>query len=365
MLTSAATSRVAYATGVILLATLISIRPALGLWILGGAIAGVFLRVIFTRYPWIWTWTSALLAAIALVGLLVLIVMATDVNWALGLLVGTGVVLSCIVLLWRSAKARSLLPKALGILAILFVTVSPFFMVLYSPRSGRPTVTYSGQGQLEAGNLDITHELEFMMQDMDDSAGRPDPLRRASPSLEQMLLACGWVERAPGLFRRETHQRISVRWFPLTTAARISFPNMSCVPSLRASRESKLSIYFPKYVVKNVFPHPDQRDEEVVGDRERIVVPVVFAGDEPPSVQIELMSVLVRNRAGMAVLDGAAWEPLKWILLALCAIFGEQIKTSVLIPSVRGLFRVLHIRYRDDSKTAEPEPKRRIILPGE
>jgi hypothetical protein len=47
----------------------------------------------------------------------------------------------------------------------------------------------------------------------------------------------------------------------------------------------------------------------MVGDTETIVIPIEFAWDNPPWLQYQVISPLLRNRLGHIFVSGATWDP--------------------------------------------------------
>ena len=69
---------------------------------------------------------------------------------------------------------------------------------------------------------------------------------------------------------------------------------------------------------------------------------------------VEAISPLVRNELGIALINISLWTPIKWILLSIFAIFGEQIRKGILVPFIKRVFKILGLPFLDNNnKRAE------------
>ena len=117
---------------------------------------------------------------------------------------------------------------------------------------------------------------------------------------------------------------------------------------------------YPRYFIGKTDPKPNTRAEALTGHTETIVIPLESTWDKPPSSQFEIVSPIFRNGVGNYLLGGASWEPLKWVLLAICGIFSEQIKKSLLVPFSRWVFKRLHIPFKEDGAALPAGKKGRV-----
>ena len=124
---------------------------------------------------------------------------------------------------------------------------------------------------------------------------------------------------------------MSAGWFPLMTTNTIGFPPMNCKGLIFESTEdSTLTVYAPPHVISRTSPQPKSRSEGLDGKMETITLPVAFGWNRPPSAQIEVVAPFLQNTIGSWLITGAAWEPFKWLLLAL-----EPLQVLLLRPALR------------------------------
>jgi hypothetical protein len=117
---------------------------------------------------------------------------------------------------------------------------------------------------------------------------------------------------------------------------------------LYAKRDSTITLVARRHVLGKTDPEPKSRTEGLTGDTESIVIPVESSWDRPLSFQLQGVTPILRNAVGNFLLSVASWEPLKWVLLAICGIFSEQIKKSLSVPFSRWVFKLLHIPFKED-----------------
>jgi hypothetical protein len=284
-------------------------------------------------------------AAVAFMFLVLLVLILSDTFlWRLDDVIWLTPVclLTIIIWFWRDSKEalRIILAMMLWSLPI----ASSFF---FASRIGAPrsvVVNYTGMGEYKAPNWELTHEIDFST----NVPGVVDDLPHgiAHKSVRNLLNSCGWVEPVQSHFVKRTTQRIEVRWFPVTTPNVLLFPEMSCKDLFfRASEDSRFVVKVPHYAIAKVYPEAITHDETVVDDMDSFVLPIRFGWNLAPTVQLEVIAPFMRNWVGAKLLSGALWEPLKWVVLAFCAIFGEQIKKGVLIPITKSIFKSFHIRF--------------------
>lgn len=224
-------------------------------------------------------------------------------------------------------------------------------------------VEYKGFAVLDRNRWILKHEITF-----DQGAGAaPQAKSEASetlqtPDLRETLSRCGWTEEAELNFASAAEQTVNSRWLPFKTINTIKPPPLSCGNlRLRFKEGSTVTISAPRFEVARTYPEATDRNEPLTGDTEIITIPVSFSWDRPLSVQLEVVSPILRNPIGKLLLSGAGWEPIKWILCALCGIFGGQIQAGLLLPFSRWIFRTLHIPFKMDPSSpasgAEKEPE--------
>lgn len=171
-------------------------------------------------------------------------------------------------------------------------------------------------------------------------------------TLTELMLLYGWNDGGAvddsRLFTRKRTQPAITRWMSVRTTNVITLPEIRYrYLILRPTANSKLVLVAPKYTVGKTRPSYVSRSD-LPGDSEVLTIPTDFQVENVPRLEVELLSPLLRSELGNELVQASIWTPVKWILLALCAIFGDQIRRGILIPLVKKTFAVLHIRFRDD-----------------
>lgn len=177
---------------------------------------------------------------------------------------------------------------------------------------------------------------------------------------------CGWTTERGGEIRayRERVQPAVARLLPVHTVNVISLDeDLRCqLLSFHLPEKSQAVIFAPTYSIGRTYPE-GSRNEILGQDRVRLTLPIDFGYQEARDLRIEVISPLFRNGPGAKILAGAFWTPFTWLWAMTCAIFSEQIKKGVLVPTVRRLFKVLRLKWRSDKDEDDPHDKPMIITP--
>ncbi len=215
------------------------------------------------------------------------------------------------------------------------------------------------------------HELRYREAIRRMQQGGDLPKVHEDPGeLARILSSCGWeqqgtVDSTLHMVQLRTIQ-LRTRWLPLHTIKDISLPVMSCQSiCLNLDSASRAVLNIPKYMVVRTFPAISSRNEMLLGENERLVLPLDLSPGETAAVQLEVASPLARNKLGSLILKGAIWKPLNWIFLAFCGIFSEQIKKGLLIPAAKFVFRFLHIPFKEEDSRAKGDESHEIPLQSE
>lgn len=342
---------------------LVLTRPVYLIFAIGGVLIALALRALlpwmrdlYTPWPGIGTAVFELIA-VCFLGMIPVYVVALSslagpyVPAILGALSLVG------VSWWARRKARS---KRAQRLFLLFIFPLTFFglsvWLLTKIGSPRPfTVHYAGTTSIK-GQEWVTKHVISVPDKLIASDADTDKQAVAYPRTKAELEACGWKEEIIGTFSKISDQPIASRWLPFKTLNALNFPAMSCQDMIFDSdATSSLTLTAPRFEIAKTDPDPKSRTEKLDGDNEVIILPIEFRWDVVPAVQLQLISPLLRSRIGDLLLSGAAWEPIKWILLVVCGLFAEQIKKGLIVPFVKWIFKVLHLPYSDGEKVAKSE----------
>lgn len=138
------------------------------------------------------------------------------------------------------------------------------------------------------------------------------------------------------------------RWIPATKINIIPMLSIEIdyYSSIKANKHSKIKVHAPENMISNTYP-PSQGIDLLKKDLEEFDI---YIGDQP-ELRIQVLSPIFRNRLGKEIIQASIWSPLKWIILAFCAIFAEQIRKSILIPVAKKIFKQLRIPFLEEETT--------------
>lgn len=144
-------------------------------------------------------------------------------------------------------------------------------------------------------------------------------------------------------FRRTRDFEATANWFRATTtfAIPIEIGQLRLYDSLiRLVPDSKstITITSPKYVVASTFPAYSSRVDVLRDGQEKLTIPLKFSRFEQPEFRLAMLSPLLRWPLGPKIGSFSLWSVVQWFLLAVCAIFSEQIKEKLLKPIIAPLF---------------------------
>jgi hypothetical protein len=130
-----------------------------------------------------------------------------------------------------------------------------------------------------------------------------------------------------------------------TVEADISLLRMSSIVALDVPRVSYLGLVLwarpgsrveldlPRHFLVTTFP-PLESTVDLVDARrwERTSIPVTIAAGDSREIRLKVLHPLLRHGVGESVTRASILAPVKWAVLALVAIFAEQIKRRLLVP---------------------------------
>jgi hypothetical protein len=192
--------------------------------------------------------------------------------------------------------------------------------------------------------------------------------------LKGQLLKCGWrltqtrnyilsEDEVPVRLTKTTTAVVKHEWPWWYSSTVISVPRVRCpgisLPRADSPRDVGWTfiIRAPRFVVIATYPTAD-RTVQIAKWLTEMRVKVGLGFSNSLSVVIEVAHPLLQNRIGSAVIEGALWNPMAWLVLALCGIFGEQIRKGMLVPLVRHMFGLVGLKYFDESKVENQEVPR-------
>jgi len=182
--------------------------------------------------------------------------------------------------------------------------------------------------------------------------------KQSPPSIDSIMSLYGWnssgVINGKLRFTRQRKQPVSNRWFPVYSINTIFIPSIDYLGFfLTPDKESEILLEAPNNMVIRTYPQYLSRIELLMENKEQLTIPISLASEKGFSIRIQVLSPLFRNKLGHTLISVSIWSPIKWIVLALCLIFAEQIKKGILIPLVRKVFQFLKIPYFEDKKSDE------------
>lgn len=97
---------------------------------------------------------------------------------------------------------------------------------------------------------------------------------------------------------------------------------------VRIATSASAKLRVPEKTVKSTYPPTE--GQRIPGDRVEYAMTVSPGAD----VEIELIHPWLRNDLGETVMTWNAFAVLKWLVLAIVALFAEQLKTRIVVPLV-------------------------------
>ena len=269
----------------------------------------------------------------------------------LGLVVGLG------VQLWRRSprfrRGFVLVSAFCGLAVMLSLVFKPGYLNMRVPPPRTIAVNYTASiSPLTDGPLWQVRE-EFLISQTELPTDRPnrDPnlINGAlAREIRQQLQLQEWeLSGFFGLsdqFRRTRHFEATADWFRATT----TFPIPIGIGQLRLDdslirlvpdSKSTITITSPKYVVASTFPAYSSRVDVLRDGQERLTIPLEFSRLERSQLRLAMLSPLLRWPLGPNIGTVSLWSGIQWFLLAVCAIFSNQIKEKLLKPIIAPLFQ--------------------------
>ena len=202
-------------------------------------------------------------------------------------------------------------------------------------------------------NWMMKEQLEIELFDLQD----------AKKTIQELTLS-GWKVKKQQdnmvLLGRIRKQKVISRWLPFYTVNKIYLPEIKTMHKGIISRSygtawphARFIIDAPKNLIGLVYPSHNSREDMLESNEERLEVllsPLSIVPEEKYVLRIQVLSPLIRNKIGRSIITILFYQPLKWIALVLCAIFGEQIRKRVLVPFVKRTFKLFRISYLEDKK---------------
>lgn len=316
---------------------------------LGGRFSLKGIRCLYTPWPGFGRSVSELAAAIALVFLPLMLLSISSGGGTLGLSVVGAVLVAGAIWLWRVNRKKASFRRILLLTIVPLALIGLSYVGLLRVGAPRPfEVHYAGKASIEKSDWAIKHEITIATEQTTyslEQENHGDNYIQTKQALEQ----CGWKEEVEGTFSILSTQSVASRWVPFKTVNTIAFPQMRCAGMLFASdTTSSFTLSVPRFEIAKTDPVPKTRAERLVGEEETIVLPISFNWEQHPTVQVQVVSPILRNRLGDLFLSGAAWEPIKWAVLVACGLFADQIKKGLIVPFVKWIFKFLKLPYKDD-----------------
>lgn len=176
--------------------------------------------------------------------------------------------------------------------------------------------------------------------------------------IQDSLFSQGW--ETAGVINEKTvltlqrEQQASVRWFPFHTTNLISMPKLKYSDFiLLPNDDSYVVLDAPKHMVAITYPYYFLRVDLLQENKEQFTIPLSqrtillsLGSTDRFTIRIQVLNPLFHHRIIRAIVQAVVWPPLKWILLALCAVFAEQIKRDILAPTVKKIFSFLKMLFQ-------------------
>ena len=125
---------------------------------------------------------------------------------------------------------------------------------------------------------------------------------------------------------------------------------------------SQTLLFASEYSITKTYP--DSTSVEIPGEeRQRFLIPLIYAYGESPIVRVEVVNALLRNWLCAQLLAGVFWAPLAGLWTVFCMVFADQIKGKVVVPVMKWIFEIVGIRWFDEKEPDDKDKKPLIIIP--
>ena len=196
-----------------------------------------------------------------------------------------------------------------------------------------------------------------------DEAPQAERTNALSEEIKQKLQLDEWTSAGfvgpSEQFRRDRNLEGKLDWSRATTIIAIPIRighlrlydrGIRFVPDSK----SEITITSPKYVVASTFPAHTSKQDVLRGAQERLTVPLDFSRLDQPEFRIAVLHPLLRWPLGPKIGSFSLWSGIQWILLAMCAVFSEQIKEKLLKPIVAPLLPSKKEKDKDEAQGKDP-----------
>lgn len=243
----------------------------------------------------------------------------------------------------------------------------PFFM-RSTTKAGRPwfhQINYSGHFKYvpESNQWEVHDEIQIDEKHLKETLQRwiSKDLTKELPALADVMISLGWEEsgRINGKLRftKQRKHPVSMSVFRLYTVDTLFIPVIKYDQYLLTPNdESQVILDVPKLTVANTYPLYSSRVDILRHNREQLTIPIARTSQGGYIIRTRLLHPLLSNKVGQIIIRTLFWSPFKWVILAICAIFAEQIRKGILIPFVKRVFHLFRMRYLEDEKSSD-EPK--------
>jgi hypothetical protein len=161
----------------------------------------------------------------------------------------------------------------------------------------------------------------------------------------------GWpytgAEGSSDRFERSREVHVSARWVLATTSVTIpvdigtlAFPKAQI--ELRPSDGSQVVVDSPSYTVAATVPPCTDKHDTHPG--EQLTVPIGWLPGRGIGFKLVVLSPLLRWALGPQVARLSLWWGGKWLVLAVCFVFSEQIREKLLRPAIAPLVRRIGLK---------------------
>ena len=210
----------------------------------------------------------------------------------------------------------------------------------------------------ERNELRIRERYAVAISEIEDSPDLADP-EAFRPQEGVFPVPSGWegsLARDSVSLTRSRVEDLSVSLTSRTSVVRLEVPRVEYDgPVLWARPGSRIDLDLPRHFVAATFP-PAESTVDLLDPRglERTRVPVTVAAGDDREVRIQVLHPALRNPVGESLTQASLLAPVKWAVLALVAIFAEQIKARLLLPLARTLAGTFRLPLFEEEKAGSP-----------
>lgn len=211
-------------------------------------------------------------------------------------------------------------------------------------------------------DTELMAELLYLYSDPDE-VSNTDTSDALAVKIKRQLQLYEWTSvgfvGASEQLRRDRNLEAKLDWISATTILAIPIRigylqlydrEIRFVPDSK----SEITITSPKHVVASTFPAYTSRQDVLRDGQERLTIPLEFARLDQPEFKIAVLNPLLRWPLGPKIGAFSLWSSIQWILLAICAVFSDQIKEKILKPIVAPLFRPKKENDKDEADGETP-----------